>query len=156
MAHLLIHRGLAKKNFKENTISAFRYCFKKKYGIETDIHCTKDNKIVCFHDFNLKSKFKINKTLKNINYQDLLRISKSKKTPIPLLNELVKLSKNKRFLMLEIKPLFSKENLKVLLNGIHIEFLLENLFLLETKKKPLFHIQKPNHPFRLSFSLNLF
>ena len=51
MAHLLIHRGLAKKNFIENTISAFRYCFKKKYGIETDIHCTKDNKIVCFHDF---------------------------------------------------------------------------------------------------------
>ena len=43
MAHLLIHRGLAKKNFIENTISSFRYCFKKKYGIETDIHCTKDN-----------------------------------------------------------------------------------------------------------------
>ena len=58
MAHLLIHRGLAKKNFSENTITAFRYCFKKNYGIETDIHCTKDNKIVCFHDFNLKNKFK--------------------------------------------------------------------------------------------------
>jgi len=118
MAHLLIHRGLAKKNFKENTISAFRYCFKKKYGIETDIHCTKDNKIVCFHDFNLKSKFKINKSLKNINYQDLLKISKIKKQPIPLLNDLVKLSKNKKFLMLEIKPLFSNENIKILLKEI--------------------------------------
>ena len=118
MAHLLIHRGLAKKNFKENTISAFRYCFKKKYGIETDIHCTKDNKIVCFHDFNLKSKFKINKYLKNLNYQDLLQISKSKKKPIPLLKDLVKLSKNKRFLMLEIKPLFTKENFKILLKEI--------------------------------------
>ena len=32
MAHLLIHRGLAKKNFVENSISAFKYCFKKKYG----------------------------------------------------------------------------------------------------------------------------
>ena len=70
MAHLLIHRGLAKTNFKENTISSFQYCFKKKYGIETDIHCTKDNKIVCFHDFNLKSKFKINKSLKNIILQE--------------------------------------------------------------------------------------
>jgi len=57
----LIHRGLAKKNFKENTISAFKHCFKKNYGIETDIQCTKDDKIVCFHDFNLKKKFKINK-----------------------------------------------------------------------------------------------
>jgi glycerophosphoryl diester phosphodiesterase len=118
MAHLLIHRGLAKKKFIENTISAFRYCFKKKYGIETDIHCTKDNKIVCYHDFNLKGKFKINKFLKNIKYQDLLKISKAKKKPIPLLNNLIKLSKNRRFLMLEIKPLFNKENLKVLLKEI--------------------------------------
>ena len=118
MAHLLIHRGLAKKNFSENTISAFRYCFKKKYGIETDIHCTKDNKIVCFHDFTLKEKFKINKSLKNIKYKDLLKISKFKKRPIPLLNDLIKLSKNRRFLMLEIKPLFTNENFKVLLKEI--------------------------------------
>ena len=118
MVHQLIHRGLAKKNFKENTISAFQYCFKKEYGIETDIHCSKDNKIVCFHDFNLKSKFKINKSLKNLNYQDLLKISKRKKRSIPLLNDLVKLSKNKRFLMLEIKPLFKNENLKALLKEI--------------------------------------
>ena len=118
MAHRLIHRGLAKKNFTENTISSFRYCFKKNYGIETDIHCTKDNKIVCFHDFNLKGKFRINKSLKNIRYQDLLKISKAKKKPIPLLNDLIKLSKNKRFLMIEIKPLFTNENFKVLLKEI--------------------------------------
>ena len=139
MAHLLIHRGLAKKNFKENTISAFRYCFKKKYGIETDIHCTKDNKIVCFHDFNLKSKFKINKSLKNINYQDLLKISKSKKKPIPLLNDLIKLSKNKRFLMLEIKPLFEKENLKVLLKEIKK---LKNYSLTSFKEKNIINLYK--------------
>ena len=118
MAHLLIHRGLAKNYFTENTISSFRYCFKKKYGIETDIHCTKDNKIVCFHDFNLKAKFKINKFLKNIKYQDLLKISKTQKKPIPLLSDLIKLSENKRFLMLEIKPLFTKDNLKVLLKEV--------------------------------------
>ena len=139
MAHLLIHRGLAKKNFKENTISAFRYCFKKKYGIETDIHYTKDNKIVCFHDFNLKSKFKVNKSLKKLNYQDLLKISKSKKTPIPLLNELVKLSKNKRFLMLEIKPLFEKENLKVLLKEIEK---LKNYSLTSFKEKNIINLYK--------------
>ncbi len=34
MAHLLIHRGLAKKNFTENTISAFKYCFKKNYDYD--------------------------------------------------------------------------------------------------------------------------
>ena len=118
MAHLIIHRGLAKKNFIENSISAFKYCFKKKYGIETDIHCTKDGKIVCFHDFSLKGKFKTNKFLKNLKYQELLKISKAKKKPIPLLNDLIKLSKNKRFLMIEIKPLFTKENLKALLKEV--------------------------------------
>ena len=118
MGHLIIHRGLAKKNFVENSILAFKYCFKKKYGIETDIHCTKDGKIVCFHDFNLKGKFKINKSLKNLKYQKLLKISKDKKKPIPLLKNLIQLSKNKRFLMLEIKPLFTKENLQVLLKEI--------------------------------------
>ena len=139
MAHLLVHRGLAKKNFKENTISAFKYCFKKKYGIETDIHCTKDNKIVCFHDFNLKSKFKINKPLKNINYQDLLKISKIKKQPIPLLNDLVKLSKNKRFLMLEIKPLFTEENLQVLLKEVEK---LKNYSLTSFKERNIINLYK--------------
>ena len=139
MVHLLIHRGLAKKNFNENTISAFKYCFKKKYGIETDIHCTKDRKIVCFHDFNLKGKFKINKSLKNIKYQDLLKISKAKKKPIPLLNDLIKLSKNERFLMLEIKPLFTKENLKTLLKEIKN---LKNYSLTSFKEKNIINLYK--------------
>jgi len=139
MPHLLIHRGLAKKDFNENTISAFKYCFRKKYGIETDIHCTKDSKIVCFHDFNLKGKFKINKSLKNIKYQDLLKISKAKKKPIPLLNDLIKLSKNKRFLMLEIKPLFTKKNHKTLLKEIKN---LKNYSLTSFKEKNIINLYK--------------
>tara|TARA_B110000438_G_scaffold156998_1_gene150485 strand:- start:502 stop:1146 length:645 start_codon:yes stop_codon:yes gene_type:complete len=139
MPHLLIHRGLAKRNFKENTIEAFKYCFEKKYGIETDIHCTKDSKIVCFHDFNLKSKFKIDISLKNINYQELLKISKNKKKTIPLLKDLIRLSKNKRFLMLEIKPLLTKENLKVLLKEIRN---LKNYSLTSFKEKNIINLYK--------------
>jgi len=139
MPHLLIHRGLAKENFTENTISAFKYCFKKKYGIETDIHCTKDAEIVCFHDFNLKAKFKVNKLLKNIKYQDLLKITKVKKKAIPLLRDLIKLSKNKRFLMLELKPLFTKKNLKVLLNEIKK---IKNYSLTSFKEKNIINLYK--------------
>ena len=139
MAHLLIHRGLAKKNFVENTIPSFKYCFKKKYGIETDIHCTKDNKIICFHDFNLKKKFKINKLIKKTNYQELLKISKAKKKPIPLLKDLIKISNKKRFLMLEIKPLLSKENLKALLGEIRK---LKNYSLTSFKEKNIINLYK--------------
>ena len=78
MAHLLIHRGLAKKSlgFKENTLPAFKYCFKKKFGIEmaeADLHVTKDNKLICFHDFNLKRKFKTNKLIKTPILKKLIK-----------------------------------------------------------------------------------
>ena len=115
MQHLIIHRGLAKKNFKENTLNAFKYCFKKKYGVETDLHCTKDNKIICFHDFNLNRRFKVNKKVKDLNYFDLKKISIIKNAEIPLLSDLLKASRNKFPLLLELKPIFSLKNLKKLL-----------------------------------------
>ena len=115
MAHLLIHRGLAKKNFKENTLEAFRYCFKKKFGIETDLHTTKDNKIICFHDFTLKKKFKVNKSIKNLTLNEINHISKKFNYYIPELKELINLSKMKHYLMLEMKSQFSKKNLNQLI-----------------------------------------
>ena len=114
----LIHRGLAKKKFKKNTISAFKYCFKKNYGIETDIQCTKDDKIVCFHDFNLKKKFKINKKIKDLNYKEIRKISLKFNSEVPLLDDLLKLNKGKFPLMIELKPIFSKKNLISLINKI--------------------------------------
>ena len=116
MAHNLIHRGLAKKNFKENSLKAFKYCFSKKYGIETDLHCTKDNVIVCFHDFNLEKKFKTNKLIKNLTFDEINKIAKKFGYYVPRLKELVKISKNKNYLMLELKSFFSKKNLIQLIN----------------------------------------
>ena len=110
MQHLIIHRGLAKKNFKENTLNAFKYCFKKKYGVETNLHFTKDNKIICFHDFNLNRRFKINKNIKSLNYLDLKEISIKNKAEIPLLSKLLKVSRNQFPLLLELKPIFSLKN----------------------------------------------
>ncbi len=115
MAHLLIHRGLAKKKFKENTLPAFKYSFKKKFGIETDLHITKDNKIICFHDFNLKRKFKINKLVKNLTLNEINKIGKKFGYCVPELKELIDVSKNKNYLMLEIKSLFSNKNLNELI-----------------------------------------
>ena len=111
MAHNLIHRGLAKKKFKENTLQAFKYCFKKNFGIETDLHVTKDSKIICFHDFNLKKKFKLNRYIKNLTFIEINKIAKKFDYYVPELKELIKISKNKHYLMLEIKPNFSKKNL---------------------------------------------
>ena len=111
----LIHRGLVNKKFKENVLASFKQSFKKGFGIETDIHATKDKQFVCFHDFTLKRTFKISKSIKNLNYQRIKEISKSKKAEIPLLSDLLKLSKKRFFLFIEIKPLFTKDLLKKLI-----------------------------------------
>ena len=61
----IIHRGLVNKNCKENTLKSFKKSFSMGFGIETDIHSTKDNKFICFHDFTLnrifEKKFKCKK-----------------------------------------------------------------------------------------------
>ena len=111
----IIHRGIVNKNCKENCLKSFRASFKRKYGIETDIHATKDNKFICFHDFTLRRIFKINKSIKNINYVDLKKI-KSQKFKIPLLREVLELSKNKFPIFIEIKPLLNKNLLSKLID----------------------------------------
>ena len=130
-----IHRGLAKKKFKENTIPAFRYSFKKRYGIETDIHATKDHEFICFHDFTLNRIFKKKESVKNMEYSKIKKISTQNKKPIPLLKDLLKTSKNKCPLFIEIKPTFSKKLLRKLLKEtskflkcVFISFKHENIY----------------------------
>ena len=108
----IIHRGLVNKNFKENTLRSFKKSFRIGFGIETDIHSTKDNKFICFHDFTLNRIFKKNLSVKNLDYFYLSKISALKRKPIPLLSDVLKASKNKFPLFIEIKPNFSKRILK--------------------------------------------
>ena len=139
----LIHRGIVNKNYKENLLNSFKQSFKKGFGIETDIHATKDNKFVCYHDFTLTRIFKKKQSVKNLNYQKLKEISLKQNKPIPLLQDLLKISKNKFYLFIEIKPKFSTKLLKKLINEtskyskcVFISFKHQNIFnLLKLNKK---------------------
>ena len=115
MVQHYIHRGLINKNFQENTIKAFRHSFRRKYGIETDIHVTKDHEFICFHDYTLSRIFKKKESVKNMEYSQIKKISTQNKKPIPLLKDVLKTSKNKYPLFIEIKPTFSKKMLQKLL-----------------------------------------
>jgi len=115
MVHLIIHRGIVNKQYKENLLKSFKQSFKKGYGIETDIHATKDNEFICFHDFTLNRIFKKRGSVKNMEYSKIKKISIQNKKPIPLLKDLLKISKNKYPLFIEIKPTFSKKLLQKLL-----------------------------------------
>ncbi len=110
----LIHRGIVNKKYKENLLKSFNQSFKKGYGIETDIHATKDHKFICFHDFTLNRIFKKKMSVKNMKYSQIKKISTRMKRPIPLLKDLLIASKNKYYLFVEIKPIFSKKLLQKL------------------------------------------
>ena len=138
----LIHRGIIKKKFKENLLESFKQSFKKGYGVETDIHATKDNEFICFHDFTLKRIFKKNLSVKNLDYSIINEISTKLGKPVPLLKDLLKSSGNKHTLFIEIKPIFSKFLLKKLLKEtskftkcVFISFKHENIFKLLNIKK---------------------
>ena len=138
----LIHRGIVNKNFKENLLKSFKQSFKKGYGVETDIHATKDNQFIFFIDFTLMRIFKKNLSVKNLNYSKINEISTKLGKPIPLLKDLLKSSKNKHPLFIEIKPIFSKFLLKKLLKEtsrftkcVFISFKHENIFKLQKIKK---------------------
>ena len=139
----LIHRGIVSKKYHENLLKSFEQSFKKGFGIETDIHATKDNEFICFHDFTLTRIFKRKESVKNLSYLQIKNISEKQKKPVPTLKELLKSSKNKYFLFIEIKPTFSIEQLKKLLNEtkkykkcVFISFKHKNIFnILKLNKK---------------------
>jgi len=138
----LIHRGIVNKNFKENLLKSFKQSFQKGYGIETDIHATKDSQFICFHDFTLRRIFKKNLSVKNLNYSKIKEISSKLRKPVPLLKDLLEISKNKHSIFIEIKPFFSKTLLKKLIKEtskftkcVFISFKHENIFRLLSIKK---------------------
>ena len=138
----LIHRGIVNKSFKENLLKSFKQSFQKGYGIETDIHATKDNQFICFHDFTLKRIFKKNLSIKNLNYSKISEISTKLGKPVPLLKDLLDNSKNKYAIFIEIKPLFSKHLLKKLIKEtskftkcVFISFKHENILKILNIKK---------------------
>jgi len=135
MADLIIHRGIVNKQYKENLLKSFKQSFKKGYGIETDIHVTKDHEFICFHDFTLNRIFKKKGSVKNMEYSRIKKISAHNKKPIPLLKDLLKTSKNKYPLFIEIKPNLSKKMLQKLLKEtskfskcVFISFKHENIY----------------------------
>ena len=131
----LIHRGIVNKGYKENLLKSFKQSFQKGFGIETDIHATKDNEFICFHDFTLKRIFKKNLSVKNLDYSKIKGISTKLGKPVPLLKDLLKSSNNEHLLFIEIKPLFSKLLLRKLIKEtskftkcVFISFKHENIF----------------------------
>jgi glycerophosphoryl diester phosphodiesterase len=138
---MFIHRGLLSKNLKENHISAFKECIKNDYNIETDIHFSKNNTAVCFHDYNLKRLLNIKKKIKNIPDQELIRYNITK------LKELLNIVKPKTKILIEIKPLLNQITLEEI-KKIYLKHS-KNIFFISFIEKNLFKLKKSIKDVRL-------
>ena len=114
--NLYAHRGLFdNKKIVENTIGSFKRALLDNLNIELDIRVTKDNKIIVFHDNNVKRLTGIDRLVKEMTYNELNDINLLNTTDkIPLLEDVLKLVKGKVNLLIELKENFSNNTLKEL------------------------------------------
>lgn len=103
---IIAHRGYhnIKAGIPENSIPAFKKAIRHNCIIELDIHLTKDNKLVVFHDYNLKRVCGLNKIIEECTYKELLKYNLfNTKHKIPLFEEVLRLVDGKVGLLIEIK-----------------------------------------------------
>lgn len=101
---LIAHRGLHDKDTPENSMGALKKALEKDIAIEFDVHLLKDNKIVVFHDNNLKRMTGIDKKINELSYDEIkdIKLANSDEK-IPLLEDVLKLVNGKVLLDVELK-----------------------------------------------------
>ena len=126
---MIAHRGLSGIE-RENTCPAFvAACNRSYYGVETDVHVTKDGKFVVIHDETTKrvtlNEYNIN--VEESNYADIENIilpdmdgtTHRKDIRIPLLSEYIAVCKKyKKICVLELKNHFEEKCLEKMLEQI--------------------------------------
>ena len=64
------HRGLHGEGIPENSMAAFRKAAEKGYGIELDLHLTKDGKLAVIHDTALDRMCGVNRSITEITLSE--------------------------------------------------------------------------------------
>ena len=102
---IIAHRGVFdNKTIPENSIKAFKLALDKNLTIELDVHLTKDNELVVFHDDNLKRMTSVDSIIEKFTLKEIkkLKLLDTNET-IPTLDEVLKLINGKVLLDIEIK-----------------------------------------------------
>ncbi len=102
----IAHRGLHNNDagIPENSLLAFKEAINNGFAIENDIHLTKDNQVVVFHDDTISRMCGINKKIKDMTLDEIkeLRLLNTSET-IPTLKEFLELVDGQVPLLIEFK-----------------------------------------------------
>lgn len=135
---IIAHRGLSGIE-RENTCPAFIAAANRSYfGIETDVHITKDGKFIIIHDETTdrvsSGKYKVNveesdySAVKNLVLPDMDGTEIRQDIRIPLLNEYIKICKKyNKICVLEVKNPFKEDDLKRMTEEIKAMDYIENV-----------------------------
>ena len=98
------HRGLWDEQSPENSLAAFQKAVDAGYGIEFDIHMTRDGHVVVFHDDTLVRMCSVEGKIEDKTLAELCELRlKGTDQKIPLLSEMLELVDGRVPLLVELK-----------------------------------------------------
>lgn len=103
---MFAHRGYhcKEKGIPENSMTAFEAAIHKGYGIELDVHITKDQRVIVFHDDTLKRVCGVNGQPEQLTLHELKKCSLlGTKERIPTFEEALRLINGQVPLLIELK-----------------------------------------------------
>jgi glycerophosphoryl diester phosphodiesterase len=99
------HRGYHGPGIPENSMAAFGAAIQNGYTIELDVHATKDDVLVVFHDDNLDRMTGYNKPIEDCTFAEIRElVLDSTAEKIPALAEVLDAVNGRVGLLIEIKP----------------------------------------------------
>lgn len=102
----IAHRGLhrADGTIPENSLKAFLEAVNNGYGVEFDVHITRDDHLVVFHDDTLLRMCGVEENIEDLTYAELQKYDLGKtREKIPLLSEVLMTIGGKTPIILELK-----------------------------------------------------
>lgn len=124
---MIAHRGLSGIE-TENTVNAFLAAANRSYfGIETDVHASRDGKIIITHDDTLLRLGMLNLYIPSFRYEEIRKFSLIDRKSgnlsdalfIPLLSDYLLICKTyKKHAVIELKGILSNENIDAILGEI--------------------------------------
>lgn len=105
--HFYAHRGYYRKDqsIPENSMVGFARAAENRFGVELDVHLTRDGKLAVLHDESLKRMCGVAMNLSDLRSGDLKKYKLAgTENTIPLFSDVLKLINGKIPMVIEVKP----------------------------------------------------
>ena len=141
---MIAHRGLSGIEM-ENTSAAFKAaCERSYYGIETDVHVTKDGKYIIFHDDGTGRLCEQNLIIEKTDFE-ILRSVKFKDgiSEMPTLSEYLQVvSRYKKVAVIELKKPMRENNIEEIIEICKREYTLDKIIFISFDIENLVAVRK--------------